>query len=246
MNMFNKAFIFAFWGILISCNQSVTNHDISVIDSSQAIDSNKLAGAKDTNVVVSFLKYYKSGLLLPGKYKTYNAQIVSNGELSVDKIQELSIIEKSKNKHPHISGEDYCKWSNYLKIVYSSDTLIVFGNNVLEITSEYKELKLTSDTIALLLANNFTMEAADDDGLTGCDDFSYIVVESSSDEYELIYKITHDEGMNEYIKNINISGDTVKLNIQIGYQEGTGSYNLNIFRESEWTYFESDRQRKFE
>lgn len=249
--------LLAFSGML-SCTPKNINKETSGADSSKVMDDNLNSESRDTAAVVEFTEYNTNGLLLPGKYKIYDERIQVIKEIGADRVYPITIIEKSEQKHPHLTGENNCSWSNYLKIVYDNDTLIVFGNTVLEIMSEDK-IQFHSDTVSLLLADDFRMKATDKDGLTGCNDYSYMVMKSNINRYELIFpepskdmrptyfaRIIHDDGFTETIDKIDISGDTIKLFVTIGYQEGTGSYYLNLIYNNKWMYFESDRKRSYE
>lgn len=253
--MINKISFIAVSLILFGCSQNGSENEMLMNDSIIAADLNGISDDSSKYAAVEFIPFNKKGLILPGKFKIYNEKMIVKGEFSVDKIKEVLIAEISFNKHPQTEGEQYCDWSNFLKIIYQNDTLVVFGNNVLEVISEENDLKAGKAMISVLEASNFTMECADQEGLTGCDDFSYLIVRSGNNEYAMIYTgtpddknspeiaiLTHDDGMSESVENTACSGDTVKLFIKVGYQDGEGSYTLNIFKQNKWIYLESDRK----
>jgi hypothetical protein len=253
--MINKIAFIAVSLILFGCSQNGSEKEVLMNDSLIEADINGIHDDSSMSAAVEFIPFNKKGLMLPGKFKIFNDNLTVKGEFSVDKIKEVIIAEISINKHPQTEGEQYCDWSNFLKIIYQNDTLMVFGSNVLEINSEEKDLKAGKEIISVLVASNFTMECADEEGLTGCDDFSYLIVKSGNNEYSLIFTgtpddknspetaiLAHDEGMSESIENTACSGDTVKLFIKVGYQDGEGSYTLNIFKQNKWMYLESDRK----
>lgn len=204
----------------------------------------------------SFVDYKKDGLILPATYEVYNNSFNSIGQLNIDSILPIKIIRKSLKKHPKFLEQDYCEWSNFIELNYENDTIIVFGKSILEIS--FTEMRVLNDSnmISLILAENFTMEAADDDGLTGCDDFSYIFIKPEKMGYSYIQPaedkgqlgfgmLAHDEGMSERISTIQVNQDTLILSVNVGYQEGTGGYNMKIFKEKKWYYTISDRKREY-
>lgn len=214
--------------------------------------------SKDTAVLASFVYFEHDGLLLPSEYKLYNDIGEVVGRIRVDSISEVKILKKSEGKHPQLTNQDYCEWANYIELVYNKDTLIVFGNTVLNISSTEENLTVGTKKIDLIIAENFTVEAGDEEGLTGCDDFSYLVVKTLPNEYSLIYPyeakknpylkyavLIHDEGMSEEIDDIQGSNDTLILKIDVGYQDGSGEYNLKIFKSGTWKFRESDRKTEY-
>ncbi len=129
---------------------------------------------KDSTVRISLVNYSKEGILLPIVYNIYNQDNELVDTLSNYTLKQVRILQKSQSKLPHSPSDKYCHFANYVKVKYERDTFILFGRNVLEITERYNNLNLGEDTVSILLTENFSMNAADDDGLTGCDDFSYV------------------------------------------------------------------------
>ncbi|WP_108866817.1 hypothetical protein [Aquimarina aquimarini] len=196
----------------------------------------------------------EKGIILPGNYSVYNEALTKTKQIKVQEIEEVSILRKTEQKRPNKRGQDYCEWSNYVEVLYKEEPLIIFGEKLLSISSE-KEYKLDNYNIDLITGENFTMGAADENGLTGCDDYSDIIIKanatysflfednSKSDVAKVFY---HDEGMFEDIKQAYVKNDTLVAQISQSFQEGTGKYTLKIFYDEGWKYLESENARSYE
>lgn len=259
LKLFFSITIIAIW----SCTQRSGN-DNEIKDSTSVNDSNverkEVKEEKDTSVTVTFKDYQKPGLILQGNYKTYSEQIKVIGKINVPEIKALQIIQISETKHPQHTNVDYCKWANYLKVVYNEDTLILFGEKVLEINEEYSNINLKTKNVKLLIAGNFLTKSSDEEGLTGCDEYSYLIIENKNGFYSLVnapkrdnyypyeYAVLFDnDGIGEEITNLETNEDTIKLKIDVIYQEGSGSYNYKIYPSStQWKSFETDRITKYD
>jgi hypothetical protein len=85
------------------------------------------------------------------------------------------------------------------------------------------------------------MGASDENGLTNCDDFSFLlVVNNQTSEYTTINApinqenhstqkfatLFHDSGSEEQIYSAKVINDSLNLGIKVAYQEGYGAYTL--------------------
>lgn len=108
-------------------------------------------------------------------------------------------------------------------------------------------------------ASDFTMKAVNEEGLTGCDAFSYIVIQENDENFTLIYPpdpenypypcavLQQTDGISEGIENVSTMDNTLYVSILISYQEGSGSYTLKVYRAgSFWKSEETDRIRTYE
>jgi hypothetical protein len=262
-----RRFILGIFTILVvfGCRQKTAKDPgTKNMDSIQVVSDSKIEPDKipktDTSVIVNFFDHNKEGLILPGEYKKYSDKIEVIGRFSISKIEKLRIIQISESKHPQTTHADYCDWANYVKVIYRNDTLVLFGRNVLEITSNYDKLNLKSHKVELLIAEDFLMKTSDTDGLTGCDEYKNLIIKSDEDSFSFIEQparenkspyvhavLYNNEGLGEEIKKVKINNDTIILSINEIYQDGTGTYKLNIYFDKDgWKSFDTDRNHRSE
>ena len=206
---------------------------------------------------VVFEKNRKKGLILPGTYKVFNQKLKHTSDITLDGISEVYVIKKTKYKRPLQSNQKYCEWANYVEVILAREHFILFGENIISISSS-EEIKLSENKkVALVLGENYTMGASDEDGLTGCDDYSNVFLKTGN-RYEVLYHkpekvedklvakvFVHDEGMGERISEIKVEDNTILLYIAQGFQEGTGSYKMKIFKQDKWYCTETDHKREY-
>lgn len=209
------------------------------------------------NTPIEFEEVQGKGMLLPGPYYMYNETLGAMDGIVVDKITDVTILQKTKYKRPENEEDEYCKWSNYAKINYKGNNIIVFGATLLNISHTTKIEWKTDEVIYLVEAENYTVEAADYDGLTGCDDYSDVFIKQNNSYSHIYHKPTakdknlyeiffvHDDGMSEDIASFEVKNDTIIFNMEQGFQEGTGSYKLNVFNENGWKCIETDEKRDY-
>lgn len=204
---------------------------------------------------VVFEEKNKKGIILKGSHLTYNKSLNTTGRIKVEEISNVEILSETENKRPQNNKDEYCKWSNYVKIKYNGEQIIVFGNKLLSISST-TEIEWKNSVINLVEAQDYTVGAADYDGLTFCDDYSYVFIEQEgaysyinnrNDKKDLGKVVfVHDDGMSEEISSFNVKNDTIVFDIKQGFQEGSGSYKLNVFyEEGIWKSIETNHDRRY-
>jgi hypothetical protein len=215
--------------------------------------SNNLEEKKEVSKTI-FEKYSKEGILLIGNINLFNENLKQIGKLKIDENSKVQILEKTVELFNIEKSKEYCLKSNFLKINYKGNDYIVFGREVYEINKieklDFQNEK--NDAFSIFSITSFEMGASDEDGLTGCDDFSYLIIlEKKSKKYSTIMapkeqekilnekfaNLLHDDGSEEKIYSAKVIKDSLILGIKISYQEGYGSYNLkssfkNNFRNS--------------
>lgn len=211
----------------------------------QSLQTDSVPSATKDAGKPEFESYKADGLLLPDKFMCYDDSLKPVMEVVIDSLSPVQIVAKSKNKHLFRPGDNECLKANYLRINYGGKDYIVFGRYVYEIEKEnrftvsHNEEKFEVNTII-----NFELGASDEDGLTGCDDFSYILLKRLSDNhYSMIENpkerkpytgdydyamLLHDDGAAERISKVEIVNDTLVIGVKAGYQEGAGSYNFKV------------------
>ncbi len=208
---------------------------------------------EDTIIQPNFEAYLKKGLLIPHVYAIYNETLDSIGNFTVEEITEIKILQKTKKKLAQFKKQDYCDWSNFVHAVYQEDTLILFGKTILHDLSEKPYRLNNTYPIQFILAQNMRMGMMDDQGLTLCDDFSYMIIKAE-ESYHFVYGkradeqpgdfmvLHHNDGISEYLDQTIIVGDTLKLQVKADYQEGTGAFEVLIFKADQWRSLEKNRK----
>nr|WP_199000265.1 hypothetical protein [Flavobacterium sp. ASV13] len=201
-------------------------------------DSLSNSESKPDTTKLSFKKYQKEGILLKGVVKFYDRNLNLTGKFEVDEITKIQILEKSTEQYNIEKSTDYCSKSNFVKIKYKDNDYLVFGQDVYEINQKEKHDVLYNDNLTILSVTNFEMGASDEEGLTDCDDYSYLLVfNKKTNQYSTIEmpenqdeirnqkfaSLTHDDGSSEEIYSCKAINDTLILGIKISYQEGYGS-----------------------
>lgn len=240
--------------VLFSCTENQKENVVSNFDDKIFVedDENSQILEEDEEEDIFYHKELRA-LIYAGNYNTYDENFKPIGKLEIEKTKEIKIIKITDRKYPENEKDDYCNWANFIQIINQSDTLIIFGGgDILEITNEYKNLHFTKENFSLILAHDFLTEAGDEEGLTGCDDFEYMLISTSDGNYFSIYpneknfksfaSLISDDGMFETIESMELNNDTLEIKILVGYQDGAGAYTMKIFKENEkWKFVERDK-----
>ncbi|MEN2401552.1 hypothetical protein GKZ90_0017300 [Flavobacterium sp. MC2016-06] len=213
---------------------------------------------------VSLKKYEKEGILLKGQVKLFDDRLNKIGELIIDEISKIQILEKSTAIYNIDKSNDYCLKSNFVKIRYKNKNYLVFGSDVYEINESQKlecSINSKNEKYSIFPITNFEMGASDEEGLTGCDDYSILLVfNQNSNKYSTITvpqdnenhsnqkfaALEHDDSLEEKIYNAQVKNDTLILGIKIGYQEGYGSYFLQTSFKDNFSKSKVTERKRFE
>lgn len=220
------------------------------------LDVEKIAELAPAN----FNKIEKTkGLLLKGTHNVYDNDLNVTEQIHINSISDVEILSVTKFERPKKRTEakrkkwqDYCKWANYVKIIYNNRELIVFGENVYKITSNKKK-KFNNSIINFLIADNFLKKTGTlTEELSGCFCGEYFLIKSEGN-YSFVYDNNYKGKsslfflQNEYgsagMHNTIIKKDTIFSEVSQSFQEGTGSYKLKIFKNNEWKFIEYDKVR---
>jgi hypothetical protein len=198
---------------------------------------------KEIENKISFEKYEKDGILLKGEIRLFDEKLNQTGKLIIEETSKIQILEKSTEMYNINKSDSNCLKSYFLKIKYKNQNYFLFGEQVYEADEQGKFdfVNSKNEKYSVFSITNFQMGASDDEGLTGCDDFSILLVlNQSSNKYftitapkgnenhsnQKIATLVHDDGSSEEIYRAKVTNDTLTLGIKIGYQEGYGSYFL--------------------
>jgi len=230
--------VFVFSGYLVERNE--LSYQIIILNSPTVFEST-----------------YEKGVVLPGKHVVYDKELQAISTITLQDITEVTILGKTKNKRPQVNEQEYCRWSNYVSVKYQGKDIILFGNSVLKFSADLSITLDRGEKVLFIQAENYTVESADEMGLTGCDDYSEIFIKSDNN-YHHIYNIEnqgeeevekkifiHDDGMSERLSKFKVKNDTIQISMKQSFQEGKGSYTLNVFRKDGWKYIETDKKREY-
>jgi hypothetical protein len=150
--------------------------------------------------------------------------------------EKVAILEISKKMYNQEYVSDDCKKANFVKIKYNNKECVVFGNEIFEINEKQHFLfqNPNGDKMSIFPVTNFEMGAADGDGLTGCDDYSVLIINNiTKNTFHPIkgsnnrnVTLLHDDGSDEEIYRILVEKDTIVIGVKAFYQEGGSVYKL--------------------
>jgi hypothetical protein len=212
-------------------------------------------------VNIEFQKYVSDGIFLKGKVRLFDSNMKNIGELDIDSIIPVEILEKSPKMY-NVEGQTAnCEKAIFLRVKYLDKDYVVFGQDVYEINKQQRYTTQSDEKgeLTLFPITNFEMGASDEDGLTGCDDYSLLVLFNGGHYTLMKYPmnedihgnatskfacIFHDDGSEENIYNLSVNEDTLVIGIKAFYQEGGSIFKLKANLSSKFPEtFISDRIR---
>lgn len=215
--------------------QNPENKTQSVIKSNDTLNKGK----------VEFEKYSASGIIIYQNNRLFDENLKAIGQLYSKGFEKVQILERSKKMYNLENSSEHCEKAYFLKIKYNNQECIVFGKDVYEIDMKQKFSfqDPNGDQLSLFPVTNFEMGASDEDGLTGCDDYSILIIENknkrtftsikyptngTNDKIKKLEKavLIHDEGANEEIQSVATKKDTLVIAMKATYQEGGSTFNL--------------------
>ncbi|MDR1761046.1 MAG: hypothetical protein LBR55_01205 [Bacteroidales bacterium] len=209
---------------------------------------------------IQFEEYVTDGMFLAGEIRLYDDNFNRIGELEISEITPIQILEKTSKMYNQEDDAYECDKANFLKVKYFDSNYIVFGQDVYEIDNDMKYSIENKDTLTVFPITHFEMGASDDEGLTGCDDFSFLVLHNETKNHYSLMKhiknegneevwrkyavLYHDDGEYEKMYNLSIDEDTLIIGIKAWFQEGGAVYKLKVNLLSE--LFETEMSDKIE
>ena len=202
-------------------------------------------GQKKEENIVEFDNYFKDGIFLNTSIRLFDNNLKRIGNLTIKEIEFVKILAKSRTMYDIDKSSDGCLKSYFIKVKYKNTDYLVFGQDIFEINAnqKFKFVNSNHEIFSLFPITNFEMGAADEDGLTGCDDFSILVISNektkkySTIEFPKNEKkytkskdaiLIHDDSGEEKIYKISVFKDVIQVGIKAHYQEGGCAYNLKI------------------
>lgn len=229
--------------LFICCKKSETEQ--SSIDFENK--SQKLIKSNDTLNAgkVVFEKHPSSGIIIYQNNRLFDENLNEIGQIYSKGFEKVQILERTKIMYNLKNSSEYCEKAYFIKIKYDNKECIVFGKEVFEIDKEqiFSFQNIDGDKFSLFPVANFKMGASDENGLTGCDDYSFLIIENESNQTftSINYPINgnshnirklekavliHDDSADERIQNVSIKNDTLVIGIKAIYQEGGSTFNL--------------------
>jgi len=246
--------------LIISCSNKKESEKIKTPETkTEATNS----ANKNQEEKLTFEKYSKDGIVLNGQLQIFDEKLNKIEELEIKEISKIKILEKSNSIYNIDKSKDYCLKSNFIKIEYKGKNYIVFGRDVYEIDESKKiDFARNDEKFAIFSIVNFEMGAyGGDDGSTGCDDFSLLIILNKNNqkyttlaipenqEYKSNTKfanLVHDDGSMEDIYNAKVLNDSLIMGIKISYQEGYGSYFLRTSFKDNFNKSKITDRKRFE
>lgn len=230
--------------MFISCGQGTKKENASQNSEKK---TKTLTTVEKNNEVekVEFVKHQTYGILLNQNNRLFDENLKGFGAIYSRGFEKVQILEITKKMYNLENSSDNCEKAYFVKIKYDNKNCIIFGKEVFEINSKqlFDFHNSKGDKFSIFPVTNFAMGASDDDGLTGCDDYSILIIENKKDKtfgtigYPEKTKsrnnktlkeavLFHDDGAEEKIYNVSTIKDTLIVGIKAIYQEGGGKYNL--------------------
>ena len=228
--------------IIISCKQ---NNNDQTLNTTQSKTDSLTDNSDVTLSSIDFETYVADGMFLKGDVKLFDNNQNLIGKLVITDIEPTQIIEKSIKMYNLGDTDDECQKAYFLKIKYKSTDYIVFGDQVYEINKKqrFNTYNEKREKLTLFPITNFKIGVSDEEGFTGCDDFSILVLfNEKTNQYFLIkypenddlrsnseYKyamLFHDDGSEDKVYKISMIKDTLVIGIKSIYQEGGGAFNI--------------------
>ena len=255
--------------LLISCGQKNSNQTAKTHESAVVTFADNLK-VSDNNIELK--KYVADGLFLKGEFSIFDNTLKKIGKLQITEIESTQILERSSKIYNIDGNTDNCQKAFFVKVKFKNKDYILFGKDIYEIDNKqtFNIFNTKKEKLTLFPVKNFVMGASDEEGLTGCDEFSILVLYNSTLKlYSLIkfpkngnvdevaFKpkyamIIDDDRAGEKIYKVSMTHDTLVIGIKAIYQEGGSVYNLKTklstdFPNSEITdtiYFRTDEEVK--
>lgn len=230
--------------LFISCGQKNSNST----DESKTNDKDSIAKSSNfTDNEIEFKKYVADGMFINGKILLFDNNLKIIGRLEIDKTTLIQILEKSSKMYNVEGNKDMCEKAHFIKVIYQGKDYTVFGKDVYEINikQKFSVQNEKNEKLTLFPITNFKMGVFAEEGLTGCDDYSLLILlNEKRNEYSLMkypnneeihneaankYAILfHDDGAEEKIYKLTVKQDTLIIGIKATYQEGGSVFNLKV------------------
>jgi hypothetical protein len=187
------------------------------------------------------------GILIDDVISVYDTAFNKLTELKLMDYKEVEILSRTPDMYNRKGEKDICDKANYVKIRFDNTEYIVFGKNVyiLERVIGSNFMNANNENCSLYLATGIKIGSANEEGSTGCDEYSVLLVKREKDSrYVLVeqpenranntskqlinFVIYHDNGCGESIYRMWQNKDTMMVGVKAHCQEGGYSGTLKL------------------
>ena len=249
--------------LFMSCGQKHNNETTKTTESEidTLVDNSKVL---DNNIQLK--KYVAEGLLLNGEISFFDNNQKKIGKLKITEIEPTQIMEKSTKMFNIDGSTNKCQKAFFLKIKFKNKDYLVFGQDVYEIDKKqiFNTYNKEREKLTLFPIANFDMGASDEEGLTGCEEYSVLILfNKTKNHYSLIrfpenedihtgelnpkYAVLFNDDMaGEKIYKVSMKQDTLVIGIKATYQEGGSVFNLKTKLSTDFPKSEVSNRIRFD
>lgn len=199
---------------------------------------------------VSYVPHEAQGVLLASNHIIYNEALEPVDTFENDSAIVLPILRKTSLEQGQGDEEDICNWASYVEVLHDSDTVIVYGKEVMEFLQTDSVSWDDTTTLLLSFVKDFSVGPFFNDDLSYCGEVHYLLIQSLDGEMSYVlpdssytdtkegnaYLMSND-GMSEKATGFHVDADTLYVHINVGYQTEQGEYDMKIFRKNDqWRY----------
>lgn len=218
----------------------------------------------DTVQSISFQTVNSEGILFKGEAEIYDEFENNIYRINIAKAEKVKIVGISAQQYNLKGNNDICEKANFVKIIRNNKELILFGKRIYLVDkANIYPFTSANNNYNVLAVENFQMDAGNEEGLTGCEDYKYLILENiskksfskipfkanKSDIYRTssYYAILYNDDMSgDSIYKSHIEQDTLALAVKSFYQEGGAAYLLKIVISNNDFYSFIDSYKSYE
>nr|WP_315153826.1 hypothetical protein [uncultured Flavobacterium sp.] len=236
-------FIYIFF-IFISCGKE-TKKENSTPNLKTKTETSKTIKNSNEREKVEFVKHQTYGIILNQNNRLFDENLKEIGSIYSLGFEKVQILEITKKMYNLENSSDNCEKAYFVKIKYNGKDCIIFGKEIFEINNKqlFRFQNTKGDEFSIFPVTNFEMGASNDDELTGCDDYSVLIIANEKENTFHPIKLNanknaellHDNSAEEQIYKVSIEKDTLIVGIKTFYQEGGSIFNLETTFKNNFT-----------
>lgn len=248
--------------IIASCSSNQKQEATTVaVDSLETMESTQSVDASsDSARSAVFNDSDLYGFSLEENIQTYDDSLRKLDFVQIPTNGPVTIVACSTEMFNAPGDTEYCNKAFYIKIEINGSQYIVFGRDIyVPETDKTIYAEWNSKNYELFPITNFKQGASDSTGLTGCEDYSLVMIHcTDNNRYDIIRldetrkdpsvgelyiaALAHDDGMSETLAEAHENGSILSVKVNYDLQDGSGSYYLHIsdFK----TYFQAEMTKR--
>lgn len=198
--------------------------------------ASRTAGNSEEIKKVEFVKHQRDGIIINQNNRLFDENLNEIGSIYSLGFEKVQIVGMTKKRYNLKNSTDPCEKAYFVKIRYTGKECIIFGKEIFEINEQqlFRFQNTKGDAFCIFPVTNFEMGASDDNGLTGCHDYSVLIIANEKEnsfhpikiEANKNAQLLHDDSANEQMYRVSIQKDTLIIGIKAFYQEGGSAFNL--------------------